>query len=380
LIDLQHWTGSWAGTWRDSWPRLRQAVQTAVAACLAYAVAALLEMPQGFWAVVTAIMIMQANVGASLGLAVDRLVGSLLGVLVGGGVALLLADTHALKYAGLAATILVLAFFSAHRPSLRIACVTAAIVILGDPRLGPPISSAGYRMIEVLIGTAAAIFTTLALLPSRAGPAFAEHVVRTMPLLFELLSGALSAALGGRYDSEGAHVTAEKVRAAFAAGDALARQAKLEVAGYLADHADPDAVVRTLRRLWHTEIMVLRAAASPLPAAAVAVLRPSVESLRAAVEALAANYAYLSRGDATADLAPVEAAIAAVEQEISGMRQRGELRELPLDDVIRLMAFDFALAQMRINLKDLGDRSRDLAGFTGTTMPWLRRLREAVKA
>jgi hypothetical protein len=233
-------------------------------------------------------------------------------------------------------------------------------------------------MIEVLIGTAAAIFTTLALLPSRAGPAFAEHVVRTMPLLFELLAGALSAALGGRYDAESVHVTAGRVRTAFAECDALAKQAKLEMAGYLADHTDPDAVVRTLRRLWHTEIMLLRAAAAPLPEAAVAILRPSLQSLRTAVEALAAGSPGVWGGDAIPALVSAEAAIAAVEQEISGMRQRGELRELPLDDVIRLMAFDFALVQLRLNLKDLADRSRDLAGFSGTTMPWLRRLRQAV--
>ena len=140
---------NWIGYLDDSWPRLRQAVQTTVSACLAYAVAELLALPQGFWAVMTAILVTQANVGASLGLAVDRLLGSLLGVLVGGGMALLLADSHALRYAGLAATILVLAFFAAQRPALRIACVTAAIVILGDPRLGTPIQSAGYRMIEV---------------------------------------------------------------------------------------------------------------------------------------------------------------------------------------------------------------------------------------
>ena len=64
----------------------------------------------------TAIVVTQANVGASLGLAIDRLLGSLLGVLVGGGVALVLADSHALRYAGLAATILVLASPRAGRP------------------------------------------------------------------------------------------------------------------------------------------------------------------------------------------------------------------------------------------------------------------------
>jgi uncharacterized membrane protein YccC len=63
---------NWTGAWRESWPRMRQAIQTAVAACLAYAAADLLDLPQGFWAVMTAILVTQANVGWSLGLAIDR--------------------------------------------------------------------------------------------------------------------------------------------------------------------------------------------------------------------------------------------------------------------------------------------------------------------
>ena len=167
--------------------------------------------------------------------------------------ALVLADSHALRYAGLAATILVLAFFSARRPALRIACVTAAIVILGDPRLGAPIHAAGYRMIEVTIGAVVSILTTLVLFPSRAGPAFADNVAQTLPPLFGLLASALHTALGGAYDAALVSSASAKVRANFAAGDALARESQLEVAGFLASQSDPDAVLRTLRRLWHTD-------------------------------------------------------------------------------------------------------------------------------
>ena len=155
MSDLTNWTGGWS----ENWPRLRQALQTTVAACLAYAAAQLLDAPQGFWAVMTAILVTQVNVGASLGLAVDRLLGSLLGVIVGGAVALAVADHQEWKIPALAATVLVLAYFSARRPPMRIACVTAAIVILGDPRFGPPLSSAGYRMLEVTIGAGISVLT-----------------------------------------------------------------------------------------------------------------------------------------------------------------------------------------------------------------------------
>jgi len=370
VIDLTPWTGTRA----EMWPRLRLAIQTTIAACLAYVIVDGLGLPQGFWAVMTAILVTQANVGASLGLAAERLGGSLLGVIVGGGVAVALADAQELKFAGLAVTVLVLGFFSARRPSLRIACVTAAIVVLGDPRLGPPIASAENRMIEVVVGTVVAILTSLVVFPSRAGPSFAEHVTRTFTPLFEVARDTLSAAMGQPLDIEAMGAQGTRIRAAFAEGDTLAREARLEVAGYLADSPDPGAILRALRRLWHTEIMLLRAVAQPLPEKAVQILGPQIETLRAAIDDVAKQLASPTTAYAAPNLAEVESALAAIEHRMEEMRARGETRDLSMDDIIRLMAFDFALGQLRLNLRDIAERTPELAAFAGSTFPFLRRL------
>ena len=370
MIDLTPWTGPRA----EMWPRLRLAIQTTIAACLAYVIVDALGMPQGFWAVMTAILVMQANVGASLGLAAERLGGSLLGVLVGGAVAVALADAQELKFAGLAVTVLILGFFSAHRPSLRIACVTAAIVVLGDPSVGPPIASAENRMIEVVVGTVVAILTSLIVFPSRAGPGFAAHVTRTFAPLFEVARDTLSAAMGQPLDIEAMGAQGTRIRAAFAAGDTLAREARLEVAGYLADSPDPEAILRALRRLWHTEIMLMRAVAEPLPEKAVQILGPQIEALRAAIDDVAKQLASPATAYAAPNLSEVESALAAIEHRMEEMRARGETRDLSMDDIIRLMAFDFALGQLRLNLRDIAERTTELAAFAGSTFPFLRRL------
>jgi uncharacterized membrane protein YccC len=358
----------------EAWPRLRQAIQTTVAACVAYLLVETFSLPQGFWAVMTAILVTQANVGASLGLALDRLLGSRLGVVVGGGVAVALADTHELKFAGLAVTVLVLAFFAARRPSLRIACVTAAIVVLGDPRLGPPIASAENRMLEVALGTIVAVVTTLVVFPARAGTAFAEQVSRTLQPMFSVLDQALAAALGQPLDGDAVSASAARVRAAFAVGDTLAKETRLEAAGYLAERTDPDAVLRTLRRTWHSEIMLLRAVGQPLPEPAVQKLAPPLEALRKAVGDVGKQLS-TSAGSYTApNLSEVEIALSAIEQQVEEMRARGEMRSLSMDDIIRLMAFDFALGQLRLNLRDLAERAPEVAAFNGVTFPLLRRL------
>jgi uncharacterized membrane protein YccC len=370
MIDLTPWTGPKS----EMWPRLRLAIQTTIAACLSYVIVDALGMPQGFWAVMTAILVTQANVGASLGLAADRLLGSLLGVVIGGGVALALADAQELKFAGLAVTVLVLGFFSARRPSLRIACVTAAIVVLGDPRLGPPIASAENRMIEVAVGTVVAILTMLIVFPSRAGPSFAAQVTRSFTPLFEVLRDCLSAAVGQPLDIEAMGVQGTRIRAAFAEGDTLAREARLEVAGYIADSPDPEAILRALRRMWHTEIMLLRAVSQPLPQAAVGILGPSIEALRKAIDDVDKHLAEPGTAYVSPNLAEVENALAAIEHQMEEMRARGETRDLPMDDIIRLMAFDFALGQLRLNLRDIAERAPELAAFAGSTYPLIRRL------
>jgi uncharacterized membrane protein YccC len=372
LIKLERWIGDR----EERWPRLRQAFQIAIAASLAYAIAAWSGMPQGFWAVMTAILVTQANVGASLGLAVDRLLGSLLGVIVGGIVAFALAEVEDLKPLGLAGAVFVLGYFSARRPSMRIACVTAAIVILGDPRFGPPISSAWHRMVEVGIGTLVALVTMLIVFPSRAGPAFAKHITRTLPPLFAVLREALTAALGRPLDQAAVAASAASIREAFARGDVLARETQLEVAGFLAEHPDPEAMLRTLRRLWHTEIMLVRALAVPLPAPAVDVLRPQIETLLREVDNVAAHLTDPAR-HAVPDLSAIERTLDAIERQIEDVRAEGGLRPLSMDDVIRLMAFDFALGQLRLNLRDLAARSQELASFAGTSLPLIRTLQVA---
>lgn len=356
-----------------NWPRVRQAIQTTIAACLSYVATDALGMAQGFWAVMTAILVTQANVGASLAFAMQRLGGSLLGVLVGGGVAVALADVHELRFAGLAVTVLVLAFFAAQRPALRIACVTAAIVILGDPSVATPVASAVNRMVEVSIGSVIAIATTLFVFPSRAGSAYAQHVSRLIVPLFQLLNRTLDAALGPiPLSTDEAAAFGERIRKAFASGHALAREARMEVAGHIADSPDPESIQRALRRLWHTEIMLLRAVQQPLPSLAIDVLSPDIAALKGSLDVLALQLAGDGGHYENPDLSGVEVALAAIEHKLEHMRAGGQFRAMTMDEVIRLMAFDFALGQLRLNLRDLADRSAELDALAGTTLPFLR--------
>ncbi len=62
---------------------VKAGLRAAAAGSIAYVLAQSFALQQGYWSVVTAIIVMQLTLGASLEAATDRLVGSLTGAAVG---------------------------------------------------------------------------------------------------------------------------------------------------------------------------------------------------------------------------------------------------------------------------------------------------------
>ncbi len=346
---------------RARWPKIRQAIQTTVAAVVAYAIATFLALPQGYWAVMTAILVVQASVGASLGLAVDRLLATLLGAAVGGALVGLFGTAPATIALLLALSVGGLTYLATVRSSLRLAPVSAAIVILGDLQFGSPLSSAANRVLEIGVGAVIAVLVSLFIFPSRAGQSLSAKAGSILPTFAEHWRGTVDAALGvERPDADFIALNA-KVRVALGAAETLVQEARREIAGHIADHADPAAVVRTMRRLWYTQMMAARAARKPLPPLARDLLSPSLVTLRdtasLAIEGLGAAY----RGEAALpDMASVEGALAGFNAAIFSLRQSGIMKEMATDEVAQIFSLSFALSQIGQNLQDLADRHVDL--------------------
>src|SRR6476469_6168573 len=73
-----------AAAWiRSHAPEMRLALRVTIAAGASFALARGLQLPQGFWAVITAVIVIQASVGGSLKAAMDRFAGTLAGAGLG---------------------------------------------------------------------------------------------------------------------------------------------------------------------------------------------------------------------------------------------------------------------------------------------------------
>ena len=115
---------------------LRLALRTTLAGLATFALAEAMQLPQGYWAVLTSVIIMQGSVGGSLKAGIDRLIGSFAGAIWGVAVTLAIPH-HGIPTLGLALVVALgpLALVSALKPSFRIAPVTAIIVLLSTSSL-----------------------------------------------------------------------------------------------------------------------------------------------------------------------------------------------------------------------------------------------------
>ena len=248
---------------------LRLCFRMTVAGLLAYVLAELFALPQGYWAVFSAIIIVQASVGGSIKATTDRLIGTIGGAVAGGAVAYLLPHTSVLSLGvALVIALVPLALVAALWPNYRIAPLTAVIVLLtpGAQQLGP-LDSAFHRIVEITLGSFVGLGVSLVLLPARAHGLVIGAAARILGHLADLLGDWLAVLAGGDRKRIGRVARAScsaRSRAEMARLEIVAGEARQERQTYLTNEFDPDPLVRTVFRLRNDVVMIGRAAAEPL--------------------------------------------------------------------------------------------------------------------
>ena len=342
------------------WPRteLSLGLRSAVAGLLTFGLGQLLGLPQVFWAVLTAVMVMQESVGASLKAVLDRLAGTFGGAVwgVAVAVAMLWAGLTSMALA-LAVTLVPLALLAALRPAYRVAPVTGIIVLLGSQtsRSGPALA-AGERLLDVGLGGLVSLIVALLVLPVRANQLLAEASSRALDVIGEhlvLLLGSLAATP----DTAALDDARRRSRSALGRAEAVAEQAERERTHHLTGAPDPGPLVRAVRRLRHDLAAIERATLEPLsepararlarPAAAAAVVIAAF--LRDAGRALLTRTSPPSLDGVATALDDYAAAMAEV-------RREGMTRDLSGEAASRIFGLAFALEELRHDLGDLADR------------------------
>lgn len=243
-----------------------------LAALLAYLSAGLVGLHEGYWAVITCLVIVQGSLGATIGAGITRVAGTAVGAVIGGVGALWLRMVWSLpEWMILLIVIIPLSVLAVSRPVFRLAPLTGALVLLvtGSSSLGFALS----RVAEIAMGSVIGVLVSLFVLPQRATPAFTEHAASILDQL-----GEFSAILLSGTDARGHDHIAKKLRAAFfqLQNDAKEMESERSV-GLLKGDPFPERLSRHLRRLQADVNMLDRALASQADDIAAAELAAAIK-------------------------------------------------------------------------------------------------------
>jgi hypothetical protein len=178
--------------------------------------------------------------------------------------------------AGLALTLAVapLSLAAALRPSFRVAPFSAVLVLLiGGALCENPAISVVVRVLEVALGGATAAAVSMLVFPERAHKLGIEAASRILRDMASLLPAVLDAFTQSA-DLNGTRRRQDDLGRAVGAFDDLVAEARRERMVSFTRDVDPPPLSRTLLRLRHDFVILIRAAAEPLPDAVAERLAP----------------------------------------------------------------------------------------------------------
>ncbi len=181
--------------------QLRHAVRTAAAAVVTYALTELFALEEGYWAVISTIIVMHSTLGRAVAAGWARILGTAVGAALGAVSVLAFGDTHLSLGVAVFATMLVCAYLTALHEAFRIAGLTAAIVIFVGAESADIIRTALERFIEIALGVTVAMGFSMTLWPSRASHGLLRGLAADLHMTRRLFGRLLDDCMTGSYDA-----------------------------------------------------------------------------------------------------------------------------------------------------------------------------------
>lgn len=229
--------------WRPPVTALRHTARTVAAALLAYVVAEGAGLPQAYWAVISAVVVMQGSLGGTLSASIDRLLATVAGAVAGAACFLLATEIPLTPLGRLSVAITPMALLAALRPNFRLAPITATIVVLAAPPHAG-LLFAFERVAEIGLGCVIGGLTAQFVLPDRARRAIETNATAILDALGQLAEAHLCGGPAARIDALNDSVN----RALNAIATAASEEAR-ERALHLRTGPPAAPMLRTLRRV-----------------------------------------------------------------------------------------------------------------------------------
>lgn len=337
-----------------------QALRVMIACTITYSISQALNLQQGYWAVFTVLIVMQTSVGATAGMAVDRLVATIAGAVLGGVAVLVTPHEPVAIGIALICVVGIASFASVRAPRLRNAGLTAAIVMLTHSPAVPVEVFVIDRIAEITLGGVVGVLASLFILPTRSRTVVLDRFASALGVMAQILRTLAAAAEKG--EAVSALEANIGLRQSLVAAEALLTDAQRERALWLARQGISDAIPRSLWRIRNDMTYVGHLLEAPFPKEVVeAIGLQAAQVLRSQADfAEACGKALRSGGEIDSEL--LSAADSAFEVAFETFQHSQAAQSIGFSDTGRLFGLDFTLRRTRQNFLDLADRIRESQG------------------
>jgi uncharacterized membrane protein YccC len=314
----------------------KQAIKTAIAGVASLYVTQLFHLPQGYWAAISALIVMQSNVGATLGASRTRLAGTAVGAVVGGAFMALLGD-NILDFALAVAVAFFLCFVLRLPDSQRLATVTVAIIML----IGHSASAwvvALHRFTEVSLGILIALVVSLTLWPNHARRSLREGLAAALVKLGALYQAVIGADRAARLSAGSSSLGAlnAQVSDVFQKNAALLENALQEAFGPTRDRESLVLLAAQVERIRHAVETLEFAVQDGAPETYVRRFDAELDQLHTGIAGAFVSLAESIRdGKGDPRWPELTAAISALDKKAALVRAAGASASYPLDEILR---------------------------------------------
>jgi uncharacterized membrane protein YccC len=318
---------------------LEHPLKTGVAAVICMLVDRAIRLEHGYWSVISAIIVMQVNLGGSIRAGIDRLIGTAIGALLGALTYAYLGRTPVAIGIALAVTIFVCSWLGL-KASFRLAGVTASIVLLVGQE--GPVATGVDRFIDVAVGVLVALAVSL-VWPSRASQDLRASLARTFAECNHLLQSTMVGLHSGT-KSEDVEQQKANLRSLGAANLSLLADAGREPGpGFVRGAALlVDAAQRTSDHLFGMGYAANAMREDTFHVGISELLQQTIAELSSALTQI--SDAILNR-TAAATFQGLENALSEFETEFAARRSRGESLHFDTDELLRFYSLIFRLRE-----------------------------------
>ncbi|GAB7081411.1 FUSC family protein [Megalodesulfovibrio paquesii] len=337
----------------------RHALRTALASVITLLLVDVFSFPQGYWAVISAVIVMQSNLGRALKSGLSRVQGTFIGALLG-AITLSVAGANSVSLGiGVFLTIFVCAYFMGLHESFRLAAVTASIVILLGRGSEHPFILGMDRFLEISLGVGVAMAVSMFVLPFRARNSLRLGVRSAMEASGQFVAVLLGHCLERQYDDKAiAALKNACVREVMQLRPALADAAR-EPGGLGEGGQILSTLATSLDRLME-DFQAMEHAARELADEALHLeMRPDLaalsRSMQAGLTAAAAclNEHGIRRHDLRPQMEALENTLHSVDNAMEGIRARQVARRHPLTEVTHFFSLVFSMREAALEVMEM---------------------------